>query len=352
MLYRNAHQTGGPGGRKTFDSSSTLVRARSLTWAIAGARGGTGKSLLASHLAVDLADRGWQVLLADLDWEGGNLRTMLGGEPGEHSVTDLAEGRGPDTPSALPVVRTGLRLIEGVNGFFDAPTPEARRGMLTLLQKLPCHHLVMDLGAGAAADVIVPFMGADVPLLVALPDPVGMENTFRFLGELVRQRVIEVASNTHAPSRSALRRLGRMRSLDDLPACVPDLCERVPRLVERVRADVAGRPLYLVLNQVRRLADLEAASQLEVVARRTLGCSIRTIGAIQYDERAWIGMRKGQAVAEWGQVSALGSEMHELLDALLGELGIGAENRLKGVALVERRDPRTVSVERSHAGGQ
>jgi len=306
---------------------------------VAGARGGTGKSLIAAHLGANLAARGWQVLLADLDWGGGNLRTLFGSEPADFDVTDLAEGRGPDTPSALPMVRTGLRLVPGIAGFFDMPTVQARMALLNLLQRMPCHHLVMDLGSGTENEVITPFLDADFPLLVTLPDPVGIENSYRFLGGLVRQRALEALSLIGGDTRRALGALEGVRSMVELERRRDDLERYAPGLVQRVREELAGRPIYLVMNKVRRLADLEVASGLEEVARRSFGCALRTVGAIQFDERVWIALRKNSAISDWGVASKLGEEMKELVDALLGELGIPLENRSFGVARVGDRAP-------------
>ncbi len=339
MLRRDAGNTPLGGGSVGASSSTRLIRARSLSWAVAGARGGTGKSLIAAHLGANLAARGWQVLLADLDWGGGNLRTLFGSEPGEYDVTDLAEGRGPDTPSALPMVRTGLRLVPGISGFFDVPTPQARMELSHLLQRMPCHHLVMDLGAGTDPEVITPFLEADFPLLVTLPDPVGVENSYRFLGGLLRQRALQTLSLIEADSRRALSALEGVRSMVELERRGAELERHAPGLVDRVRSELASRPIYLVMNKVRRLADLEVATGLEEVARRSFGCRIRTVGAIQFDERVWIALRKNSAISDWGIASRLGEEMKELVDALLQELGIPLENRTFGVARVGERAP-------------
>ncbi len=334
MLFRKLKTASRRDGGAFGDHQGTVIRARSVSWAVAGARGGTGKSLLTAHLGADLASRGWQVLMADLDWDGGNLQTLLGGSPSSVSVSDLAEGRAPDTPSALPMVRTGLRLLPGVSGFFDAPTTEARQELMLVLRRMPCHHLVMDLGSGPEDHIASPFLDADVPLLVTVPDAVGVENSYRFLGGLVRRRMgaaLEAAGDAVPQGWDDLR---QVRSMEELRKRADDLGAGAASLVERVRRELAGRPIYLVLNQVRRLGDLSVANGLEQVARTTFGCELRTVGAIQYDERVWIAMRKNQAVSDWGPVSGLGDDLKELVDALLLELGIPNENRTEGVARV------------------
>jgi MinD-like ATPase involved in chromosome partitioning or flagellar assembly len=334
MLFQKLDNLLSEGGRDHAIPTAPLIRARSLTWAVAGARGGTGKSLIAAHLGTDLASRGWQTLLADLDWAGGSLQTILGGEPTDLNVADVAEGKGPDTPSALPMVCTGLRLIPGVDGFADAPTPLVRRGLLDLLRKLPCHHMVLDLGSGHEGDVTQPFLAADIPLLVCLPDPVGLENAYRFLGGLVRQVALDVFLDIRGAS--AGDSLGPVHDMDDVRREALRL--GMPELVERA-ADVLGsRPIFLVLNKVRRLGDLEVAAGLERVALHSFGCRLRTVGAVQYDDRVWIAMRKNRDLCAWSQVSKLGDDLRELVDALLMELGIPLGYKARGVARVERRD--------------
>jgi pilus assembly protein CpaE len=53
------------------------------------AKGGAGKSLVATNLAVAMADQGLRVCVADLDIEGGDVSIMLSLAP-QHTLADLA----------------------------------------------------------------------------------------------------------------------------------------------------------------------------------------------------------------------------------------------------------------------
>ena len=47
-------------------------------WAIAGGKGGIGKSFVAANLGIALSERGKKVIVVDADLGGANLHTLLG----------------------------------------------------------------------------------------------------------------------------------------------------------------------------------------------------------------------------------------------------------------------------------
>src|SRR5438874_2646824 len=61
--------------------------------AVGGGKGGIGKSLIASNLAIELARRGKRVVLLDADLGGANLHTCLGVELPKKSISDFVERR-------------------------------------------------------------------------------------------------------------------------------------------------------------------------------------------------------------------------------------------------------------------
>ncbi|HXD68847.1 MAG TPA: AAA family ATPase [Gaiellales bacterium] len=67
--------------------------ARSPLVAVLGPKGGTGKTTVATNLAADLATRGHETLLVDLDLQFGDVGVVLGVEP-DHTIYDLATAGG------------------------------------------------------------------------------------------------------------------------------------------------------------------------------------------------------------------------------------------------------------------
>lgn len=84
-----------------------------LTLAVAGGKGGTGKTTVAVHLAVGLARRGRRVLLADLDPQGSASTWLLPEIPPGPGAAEALRGHLP-AEALVPVPdRPGLSLLHG-----------------------------------------------------------------------------------------------------------------------------------------------------------------------------------------------------------------------------------------------
>ena len=93
----------------TANSSSTKE-----IWAIGGGKGGVGKSFVAGNLGILLAQRGFRVILADLDLGGANLHTWLGVNTPEQGVSEFVDRQVEQIHELLiPTSIPQLRLISG-----------------------------------------------------------------------------------------------------------------------------------------------------------------------------------------------------------------------------------------------
>ncbi|MBX3272616.1 MAG: helix-turn-helix domain-containing protein [Sandaracinaceae bacterium] len=264
---------------------------------VCGAKGGTGKSMVAANLAVYLASIGRQVVLADADSIGANLHTIVGvprpptgrrwdplgeDEPARHAVASLLV----DTP--VP----GLRLYHA--GLDEPAAGAARRTrrahLAARLRGLRADYVVADVGSGLASTLIDFHLGADLSLYVTMPEPTAVENTYRFLRyAFVRQLRREV------PDERARRRLlDRVRALGGGPPPVDlwrVLEEDGDPLADPVRELMESFAPAVVLNQTRLRADLELGEAMRTAARRRLGLPIAYLGHIDYDDTAWSSVR-------------------------------------------------------------
>jgi len=148
--------------------------------AFAGAKGGVGTTILASHLAWDAAtsDRRMRVCLVDLDVENGDVPSYLDVSH-RVSLADLAKISQDLTARAISdtvvVHSSGLHLLLAPTEIRDTEhvTPESIRRIVTELRGL--YHLVLlDVGSAItttqaaaveSADVTLQVVTADVPAL-------------------------------------------------------------------------------------------------------------------------------------------------------------------------------------------
>ncbi len=148
--------------------------------AFAGAKGGVGTTVLASHLAWDAAtsDKRMRVCLVDLDVENGDVPSYLDVSH-RVSLADLAKISQDLTARAISdtvvVHSSGLHLLLAPTEIRDTEhvTPEAIRRIVTELRGL-YHLVVLDVGSAItttqaaaveSADVTLQVVTADVPAL-------------------------------------------------------------------------------------------------------------------------------------------------------------------------------------------
>jgi flagellar biosynthesis protein FlhG len=225
--------------------------------AIGSGKGGTGKTLIAIHLARALAQAGERVLLCDADLGLSNTTVHLG----------LKDG------GDLPGVVAGDCEIDDVavaaaggagKGGFDLLSAPAGSGAFAnvgvaaanaLVAKLRAAHqydrVVLDLGAGVDATTMSIAAAADETIAVLTPDPAALTDAYAFAKLLLRvtrfrapEFLVNMASDAEA-RRTAEAFVGTCRAFLKIePACLGN----VPRdnaVLEGVRRQqclMAGQP--------------------------------------------------------------------------------------------------------------
>jgi septum site-determining protein MinD len=210
--------------------------------AVAGGKGGVGKSTVAYNLAATLS-----AVVVDGDLGMANLPAGRG--PTLHDV--LAGRANPQETirtgpvDVLPCGRSlaGARAAE-VNQLGDALAPvEREHGTV-----------VVDCPAGMRADVGVPLALADAVVLVAAPEPFALADTLR-TRELARELDAGVAA------------VAINRVVDDVPTATVRSALGAP--VETVPADPrVGRSVVEERPVVETASDSEAAAAFEWLANR------------------------------------------------------------------------------------
>ena len=140
-------------------------------WAIGGGKGGVGKRFVAGYLGILLAQKGYKVILADLDLGGANLHTWLGVNSPTKSLSDFIGRETPNISKLLiPTDINGLRLISGAKDGVEIANLKytQKRRFLSALRKLDADYIVIDLGAGTSYNTVDFFLLADSQLMVVI----------------------------------------------------------------------------------------------------------------------------------------------------------------------------------------
>ncbi len=159
--------------------------AAPLLW-VTGGKGGVGKTTLTANLGVELARRGYRVLLVDFDLGLGNLDVLLRLRP-ERTLEDAYRGR---CRTERCVVRAphGLDVLPAASGSPEmaAADPVRRAWLFGELERLGAAYDVVlgDSAAGIGPDVLASAAAAGRVWVVTTPDPAALTDAYGLIKAL------------------------------------------------------------------------------------------------------------------------------------------------------------------------
>ncbi|MGM0399600.1 MAG: MinD/ParA family ATP-binding protein [Halobacteriota archaeon] len=133
--------------------------------AIAGGKGGVGKTTTALGVGVALAARRRNPVVVDADRDTPNLHLVADVDDG--GIEALADGASVDDASAVSRRYEGIRILGSYAG---GPVDRALRRLVT------DRPVVVDTPAGGSRDAILPLRLADNAVVVTTPDPASIED--------------------------------------------------------------------------------------------------------------------------------------------------------------------------------
>ena len=282
----------GPGSSKFRGATLKRTGQRATTvFAVAGAKGGAGKSAVAVNLAIYLSTLGRTTLLVDADRAGAHLHAHLGLAP-------LLPTQANYQP-VLPPLKIEVTQVPGLY-YLNGGVAEGNAGQLrsrslgelwAALPELDCDYVVLDLGAGIEEGLLEIFAAADMAFYVMVPEPAAVEGTYRFVRALFLHRVLAHASSPE--EREELTGLADELGGLPVPRELTEALEADEHLLASVVRDLLSEfELRFVVNQTRVRADLELGEGMCSAAWQRLGVSLDYLGYIDYDDTVWTCVRQ------------------------------------------------------------
>ena len=258
--------------------------------AIGGGKGGVGKSLLAANLGIYLAQLGKRVVLIDADLGGANLHTFVGVERPKITLGDFFDKRVARIEDC--VVDTAVKGLGLVSGEGDPlwaanPRPATKNRLINQVREIDTDYLICDLPPGSGFIALDFFLVAHIGILVVVPEPTSVENTFRFIKSAFLRRLRDIQKIDKLPVDRTFE--GGMPSPLDLYNAVKD---GDPALAGRVLDEIHRYRPRIVVNQTRTRADLDLGAQLKSAGKRRLGLNIDYLGHLETDDAVWGAVRK------------------------------------------------------------
>jgi flagellar biosynthesis protein FlhG len=278
------------------DPLLSALKSQNKVWAIGGGKGGVGKSLVTANVSICLALMGYKVVAVDLDLGGANLHTCLGLPIPELTLSDYVSKKVIHFADLL--VKTPIQNLQIISGAQDEIGIANLKYMhknkiLNNMHKLEADFIIFDLGAGTSFNTIDFFISADKGILVSLPEPTSIENTYRFIKTAYyrRLKMIEGFLDIEPLINQAMN--AKMNTPNTSPQeMLKKVIDSNPDLGLRLKQEIAQFHPCLILNQVRSQADIDIGFSIQSVCRRYFGIEMDYLGYLEHDASVWQSVKK------------------------------------------------------------
>ena len=279
--------------------SRTIISHPSTTrtiWAIGGGKGGIGKTLLTSNMAVYLSWLNKKVVVIDMDLGGANLHTSLGVDAPARTLSDLVLGRVEDIHELIQTTPfRNLHLISGAHdpvGIANLRHIQKSR-LIRKFREISADFVLLDLGAGTSSNTLDFFLLADRKIVVVTPEPTSIENAYRFIKSAFYRMLRASTPSPHV--RQLIEQAMDLKNTRGIKS-PKDLLTEVRRLSPSDGAELQEKMekfrISLIVNQVRVKSEADIGKSILLVCERYFGMAVDYMGYLPYDNSVWQSIRR------------------------------------------------------------
>lgn len=294
MSKYNAYEFIASHGLQEMEFSFEKDTFRKKIIAVAGSKGGVGKSVFAANLAVLFSTKGFKTVIIDLDLGGANVHLYLGKSfLIKKNINDFLKKRVSTLEEITIKSDYGPYLIGGSSSESGIANIEFMKKMrlIKAIGNIDAHYVILDLSGDASLNSLDFFLQADYGIILTTPESASYINSYNFIKEVLYRklrRIFGPESRYRGERDIDLEKLIRkmMLSSDDLEInTIEKLMEKIGKykpqslpLITKALSDVHP---YLVMNKVPQFSNVHhVPSMIQEVSKRWLSKEVEYLGEI------------------------------------------------------------------------
>ncbi len=266
--------------------------------AVGSGKGGVGKTLVSSSIALGLAEHsGQRVVAIDVDLGGANLHTGLGIKRPSFALNRFILEKAPLRELSASSGFDGLEFVSGASDIIGlAEFDESdRTRFLHELAGFREETLVLDLGAGSSLFNLDLFSTAREGILVTTTEPTAVQNAYGFLRAAIFRR-LRLLYQAEDRLLYMVEDAANHRGDDDTDS-IPRLIQRVSKFnrsaAARLEELIDQLRIGLVVNMAKTREAARVADSLARAVRQYLGVRMNYLGSVDFDTSV------RRSVCEW-----------------------------------------------------
>jgi flagellar biosynthesis protein FlhG len=270
-------------------TSEKLIHDDRRIYTVGGGKGGTGKSFTTASLGTILAKQGKKVLLVDLDLGASNLHTFLAlGKPEislkqylKKEINDINDVVLETTQPNLSIISSAGCSLEIANLYYAQKIK-----LIRAINKLSYDYVFIDLGSGTHFNTLDFYLISNQGILITTPEPVSIENMFRFIKSIYLRKLKAVFKNhgLNILCREYLNNAkdSHVTSFADIMSFVRQYDAENDTEIEN---NIKEHRIGLILNQFRWQVDREFGQEIAKVCKKHLYFDYYFLGNISFDNK-------------------------------------------------------------------
>ncbi len=257
-------------------------------WAIGSGKGGVGKSLVATNLAIVLANLGRNVIAIDLDLGNANMHTCLGIKYPPKTLMDFFNGKvGNLNEITIDTPIFNLKFISGSGGIIGSANlwHAQKIKLMRYLENLYVDDIVLDLGAGTSYNTVDFFLAATNHVVLSTPDTTSIQSSYNFIRICIFRKLYQlfhtnnqvwrIVEKVKAPTPN-----GGIVKFQDILREIEQF--KPPGFDEFMMFKQNFHPL-LIMNMVMKNTETRLGWGIREVVKRYLDTDITFVGNVSFD---------------------------------------------------------------------
>lgn len=272
-----------------------------ITISIGSGKGGTGKSVVLTNLAMLLAKAGKRVCVVDLDVGGANAHIFFGLFKPERTLTDFFTRKVDNLNEIACTFESfyDLQLVAGTGDTLQTAnmTYQEKQRLLRGLNEIDADIVLIDIGAGTNYHSLDFFMAADLQICTTMPEHTSIMDFYTF----IKLATIRKALNGFL-SKSEVSNALKKHNFQTITE-VFELAEEVqPGARAKIQEDLESFHPMLIINQVMPGSKLNTL-KLKKIISKYLGIYLPELGEIPEDSVVAEALQAYMPICEYAPTS-------------------------------------------------